>query len=118
MGLHSVQKKQLSAEGMLATVRSIFSKIPEPQRDTRGLKSNIPLLDCLMSGLAVFGIKFPSLLQFDQGLDDKAVKNNLKTLYRGNCAPSDTYMQERLDQVGPDHLRQAFASIVSPVQRR
>ena len=63
MGIHSVEKKQLSAKGMLAKVRSIFSQIPESQKDTRGLKSKIPLTDCLMSGLAVFGLKFPSLLQ-------------------------------------------------------
>lgn len=117
MGLHSVQKKQLSAEGMLAKVRAAFSKIPEPPRDVRGLKPGIPLVDCLMSALAVFGIKFPSLLQFDQGLNDDAVKYNLKTLYGVTRAPSDTYMRERLDEVNPEDLRPAFTEIFSVLQR-
>jgi hypothetical protein len=55
MSLHSVEKKQLSAKGMLKKIRHAFAKIPEPPRDTRGLKSKIPLADCLMSGLALFG---------------------------------------------------------------
>ena len=42
MGVHCVEKKQLSAKGMLAKIRSIFAQIPETQRDTRGLKSKIP----------------------------------------------------------------------------
>lgn len=69
MGIHSIEKKQLSIKGMLAKIRFIFSQVPNPVRDTRGLKVNIPLVDCLMSGLAIFGLKFPSLLQFDQGLN-------------------------------------------------
>ena len=64
MGLHSIEKKQLSAKGMLQKVRSLFQEIPDPPRDARGLKSDISLADCLMSGLAIFGLKFPSLLQF------------------------------------------------------
>ena len=65
MGVHSVEKSQLSAKGMLGKVRSVFKQIPEPPRDPRGIKPEIPLADCLMSALAVFGLKFPSLLQFD-----------------------------------------------------
>ena len=101
MGLHSVEKKQLSAKGMLAQIRSIFEHMPEPPRDPRGVEPKISLSDCLMSGLAVFGLKFPSLLQFDQGLDDDVIKHNLTTLYHVEQAPCDTSMRERLDKVDP-----------------
>lgn len=117
MGAHFVEKKQLSVKGMLAKVRAVFSKILEPSRDTRGLKGKIPLVDCLMSGLALFGLKFPSLLQFDQGLNDEAVKHNLKTLYGVDKAPCDTYMRERLDLVDPQLLRPAFTELFSLIQR-
>ncbi len=117
MGIHSVEKTQLSAKGMLAKTRSVFSQVPEMKRDTRGLKSKIPLTDCLMSGLAIFGLKFPSLLQFDQGLNDDAVKHNLKTLYGVEKVPCDTYMRERLDEVDPQQLRKAFTSLFSSMQR-
>lgn len=118
MGTHCVEKKQLSSKGMLTKVRSIFSEIPEPQRDTRGIKSKIPLVDCLMAGLAVFGLKFPSLLQFDQGLNDDAVKHNLKTLYGVDKAPCDTYMRERLDCIDPQLLRSAFYRLIFPYTER
>ena len=47
-----------------------------------------------MSGLAVFGFKMPSLLQFEK---DKAsepwIRRNLHTLYGVEKAPSDTCMR-------------------------
>lgn len=74
MGIHFVEKKQLSATGMLQKVRSIFEEVSEPPRSPRGVKARIPLSDCLMSGLAVFGLKFPSLLQIVK----TAAKNIIK----------------------------------------
>ena len=81
MGLHSTEKKQLSAKGMLQKVRSVFEQVSAPLRSPRGVKAQISLPDCLMSGLAVFGLKFPSLLQFDESQESDAIKHNLKTLY-------------------------------------
>jgi len=117
MGIHSVEKKQLSAKGMLAKIRSIFDKIPELPKGPQGLKSKISLADCLMSALAVFGLKFPSLLQFDQGCNDDVIKHNLKTLYNIEGVPCDTYMRERLDEVNPQSIRPAFTAIFSLLQR-
>jgi hypothetical protein len=81
---------------MLREIRAAFDTISEHHKDPRGLKHSIPLADCLMAGLAVFGLKFPFLLQFDNGLDDPVVKHNLRTLYGVKEAPSDTYMREDL----------------------
>ena len=49
-----------------------------------------------MSGLAVFGLKFPSPLQFDESQEDKVIKHNLKTLYGINETPCDSSMRERV----------------------
>lgn len=117
MGVHSVEKKQLSAKGMLATIRSIFNQIPQPPRDPRGLKPEISLSDCLMSALAVFGLKFPSLLQFDENRDTDVIKHNLKHLYQVENAPDDTTMRQRLDKVDPNLIRAAFTKIFSLIQR-
>lgn len=74
--------------------------------------------DCLMSGLAVFGFKMPSLLQFEK---DKAsepwIRRNLRTLYGVKQAPSDTCMRERLDLVSPRQLRRPFKKIFAYLQR-
>jgi len=117
MGVHSVEKKQLSAAGMLQKVRSIFEEVPEAPRSPQGIKARIPLSDCLMSGLAVFGLKFPSLLQFDDSQEEETIRHNLKTLYGINDIPCDTSMRARLDEVDPRTLRPAFTSIFSLLQR-
>lgn len=117
MGTHSVEKKQLSATGMLQKVRSIFEEVPEPSRSPQGVKARISLSDCLMSGLAVFGLKFPSLLQFDESQEEEAIRHNLKTLYGVDEVPCDTSMRKRLDMVDPRALKPAFTSIFSLLQR-
>lgn len=80
-----VEKKHLSAKGLLATVHEVFQTIPDPKNSR---KSQITLCDCLMSGLAVFSLKYPSLLQFN--LDSQqggCIEHNLKTLYKVNQTP-------------------------------
>jgi hypothetical protein len=117
MGVHSVEKKQLSAKGMLRKIRSIFEQVPEPPRGPRGLKSKITVADCLMSGLAIFGLKFASLLQFDEERESAVIKHNLKTLYGVEDTPCDTFMREKLDEVDPQSIRPAFTAIFSLLQR-
>ena len=50
-----------------------------------------------MSALAIFGLKCPSLLQFDEEKKKNPVKLNLKNLYGVDVVPSDTQMRTRLD---------------------
>ena len=72
--------EHISTFGLLNTVRNFFLKVP----DLISGKGNdkIPLVDCLLSGLAVFKMKASSLLQFDKlARGDPAVKHNLKSLF-------------------------------------
>lgn len=115
MGIWSTEKKYLSASGLLAIVRKSFLKIKEPLGSVK--EGRIPLVDCLMSGLALFGLKFPSLLQFDQRKDEAIIRHNLTTLYQVEKAPSDTYMRERLDIIDPFYLRPAFCKLFAHLQR-
>ena len=105
--------KTLSASGMFTAVKKNFDKIP----DTCSSRSNITLSDCLMSGLAIFSLKFPSLLQFEHAKEEARIRHNLRTLYQINQAPSDTYLRERLDAIDPVSLRKAFKKIFSLLQR-
>jgi hypothetical protein len=60
-------RKYLSAAGLLSIARKSFSRVSDRQiSPERSRTPTIPLVDCLMSGLAVFGLKSPSLLQFDK----------------------------------------------------
>lgn len=54
-------RKHLSADGLINIVKHSFHK--EKFRDCQ---SQYSWEDCLLSGLAVFGFKMPSLLQFEK----------------------------------------------------
>lgn len=99
-------------KGLLGKVREIFAKIPRTMK-----RETISLADCLMSALAMFGTKAPSLLAFDGPKLEETVKHNLKTLYAVNKAPSDTRMREVLDEVEPKAIREAFLSVFHEAQR-
>ena len=98
MSRQLIEKKHLSARGLLQKIKKTFKKIPSAQRDPRGLKSIINLSDCLMSGLAIFGMKYSSLLQFDQEQNEETARYNLDKLYGVKKAPCDTTLRERLYQ--------------------
>lgn len=70
-----------------------------------------------MSGLAVFGLKCPSLLDFDKKRADPIIAQNLRDLYHVDTPPSDTYLRERLDEVDPVLIRPAFKKIFACFQR-
>ncbi len=111
---HSL-RKSLCASSLIHSVYKLFSKIPDP----RGFSRNSPILiiDHLMSGLAIFGLKFPSLLEYDRRRKDLAIETNLQNLYHIKASPSDTYLRERLDKVHPKDLRPAFKKLFSLLQR-
>jgi len=52
----------LSASALLNQVRKDFEPVDDPRRYWQ----QFSLTDVLMSGLAVFSLKFPSLLKFDE----------------------------------------------------
>lgn len=106
-------RKHLSAPGLLGAIRQTFEQIPDHRRGPL-----IPLADALMSGLAVFGLKYPSLLKFDEAYGDEAtLRHNLRTLYGVEHAPCDTQLRTIADPVEPGLLRPAFRAVHREVQR-
>jgi hypothetical protein len=107
-------RKHLSAPGLLRAIRQTFEVIP----DHRRRQPVIPLADALMSGLAVFGLKYPSLLKFDEAYGDEAtLRHNLKTLYGVAHAPCDTQLRTIADPVKPEYFRAAFRGVHRELQR-
>jgi hypothetical protein len=104
-------RKDLSAQGLVTKIREKFDAIIDFSN------GNISLTDCLTSGLAIFGLKFPSLLQFDLQRKDIELKQNLLRLYGIKNIPSDTYLRERLDEVEAKNLRAPFKQVFSLLQR-
>ena len=58
----SFVKKHLSADGLHKIVRHCFDREEFPSNK----RAKINFQDCVMSGLAIFGLKMPSLLKFEQ----------------------------------------------------
>jgi hypothetical protein len=106
-------RKNLSVDALHKTVRHCFDRERLPVCP----KSRISWQDCIMSGLAIFGLKFPSLLQFEKDKTDPIIAKNLKSLYHVDYVPSDTYLRERLDKLSPDKFRRAFKTIFAYLQR-
>lgn len=105
-------RQSLCAPGLLKEVRRCVESIPDPVA-SRGITQ----ADCLMSGLAIFGLKYPSLLQFDQNQNEPLIQANLHALYGVTRAPSDTTLRERLDTVNPEALREAYNRLFALMQR-
>ena len=106
-------RKHLSTPGLLEAIRLSFATIPDPRNGCP-----IPLVDALMSGLAVFGLKYPSLLKFDEAYqNEEVIRANLKSLYGVAHAPCDTQLRTRLDPIDPEPLRSAFAAVHRQLQR-
>lgn len=102
-------RKHLSADALFALVGDRFARVPDPRRPG----SPIPLTDALMSAFAMFSLKDPSLLAFEQRRRDA----NMKTLFGIGQIPSDTRMREILDDVEPERLRDSFGDVFRELQR-
>ena len=108
------QSTKLSIDNLLKEVKSFFSTIPDAGHVSRQKYS---LVDCLMSGLAIFSLKLPSLLQFEEMKSDEIIAANLKNLYGVENVPSDTRLRERLDEVNPEYIKGAYKKLFSIIQR-
>lgn len=108
-------RKHLSAPGLLSIIHKQFLKVPDPRKFAKNV--SISISDHLMSGMAVFGLKCPSLLDYDKHRSDNVIAQNLRDLYHVNNPPSDTYLRERLDCVDPNHIRPAFKKVFAYFQR-
>jgi hypothetical protein len=106
-------RKYLSADALTQSVRRCLER--EKFKDCP--RSEYSWGDCLMSGLAVFGLKFPSLLQFEERKFEAGIQHNLQTLYGVKQAPSDTCLRERLDTIDPRQIRRPFKHIFALLQR-
>jgi hypothetical protein len=102
---------------LIERVKNSFSKIQDKRQKH---KIEISLRDYLMSGIALFILKCPSLLQFDKEFRtpfDDIEKNNLKKLFDIKKVPSDTSLREVLDNVEPDKIKPAFKQVFKTIKK-
>jgi hypothetical protein len=104
-------KKCLCKDAQLSVLRHTLGQIP----DRRNGDGKIPLVDVLMSGYAVFDLKDPSLLAFDDRRSHDAA--NLKRIYGISRVACDTQIRAVLDTIDPSLLRANFRAITAQLQR-
>jgi hypothetical protein len=112
--MKSFVRKHLCVPGLLSRVRSQYKKIKQDAAST----SQFKLVDCLMSGLAIYGLKYSSLLKFDKDSRfNERIRHNLKSLYGVCQAPSDTHFRSQLDPTDPKQLQRGINRIIAQLQR-
>jgi hypothetical protein len=104
-------RKHLCKDAQLRALRSGFELIP----DHRCGVSKISLPDVLMSGFAVFDLKDPSLLAFDNRRTTNV--GNMEQIYGVTQIACDTQMRTVLDPVNPELLRANFRTVTAQLQR-
>jgi hypothetical protein len=113
---HFEFREELSAPGLWLAVKDYFCRRVEDPRSGNG-NQEIPIPSALMSACAMFALKFPSLLQFDQQRLDPTIAHNLKALFFVKQVPSDTHMREILDKINPEEVSGALDLVFSKAQR-
>lgn len=106
-------RQLLSTSTLLSRVRETFQSIADHRQIA---KNGIALADALMSGLAVFALKFPSLLKFDEQRQEEHIRYNLQKLYGVRQAPCDTQLREILDPVEPTAIHPAYHAVFHAVE--
>jgi len=103
-------RKHLNADALFKALHDDFSKVSDYRRGD----IEISMADALMSGFALFSLKDPSLLAFDER---RQYDPNLNTIYHIQNVPSDTQMRKILDPVDPEELRPVFKGPLRQLQR-
>jgi hypothetical protein len=102
-------RRHLSFDPLVKKIRERAEAIP----DGRSRRCEFSVADAIMSALAMFSLKDPSLLAFEERRNDE----NIKTLFWVQQVPSDTHMRELLDPVPPDLFRPMFNDVLRAMQR-
>ncbi|MBM9519389.1 transposase [Desulforhopalus vacuolatus] len=104
-------RQHLNADALIKDMHTGFAGI----RDHRTGTVSHTLADSLMAGFAMFSLKDPSLLVFDQRRFRSC--QNLMSIYGMGSIPCDTSMREILDGVNPNDLRPLFKDAFRQLQR-
>ncbi len=102
---------ELQVDALIGYLRDKFSVFP----DTRASNASISMVDALMSGYAMFALKDPSLLEFNNERSSRSA--NLETVYGIKKSPSDSRMRELLDAFSPRLFCGIFEGIVRKCRR-
>lgn len=96
-------QKLLTFDNLMTHLHQQFSRITDHRRNN----TTYSLADVLKSAFAMFSLKSPSLLSFQE--QTRIERQNLKQIYRIGQIPADTQMRATLDGVEPENVRRLLA---------
>jgi len=103
-------RKHLASDALFRLLRARFAMIPDWRQPEH---LTFALADVLQSGFALFVIKDPSLLAFEERRGDA----NLHAIFAIGQIPCDTQLRTILDDVDPEFVRPMFKDVLREVQR-
>ena len=107
-------KKHLSFNALRRVLSDRFNQIDDLRQNA---KVDYPLHDCLMSGFAMMFFQDPSLLCFQQRIQDLMERNNLGTVFNVGTIPKDTQMRQTLDLIESEAIAPVFSDFLLRLQR-
>lgn len=109
-----IEKKHLNFSELRVVLSKSFNRVNDNRQQS---KINHTIHDSLMSGFACMYFQDPSLLAFQQRLQDSCQNNNLKTLFSVDTIPKETQMREIIDAVNSDAFEPIFNRYFLRLQR-
>lgn len=107
-------KKHLSFSSLRHVMSKHIQEYPDWRQEN---KQNYDIHDAVMSGFACMYFQSPSLLQFQQEMENKEKNNNLKTLFGVSHIPENTQLRTIIDRIDSEYHRPIFKEFLARLQR-
>jgi len=108
---HEQVREEISMDDLVENVRQKLLSLPDP----RNRSINLTFHDLVMSGFAMFNLKYPSLHRFEN--QTEAERENLENLFKIEKLCSDATLRANLDQIDPSSLRDLYPENLKLLQK-
>src|SRR6056297_54406 len=102
-------RRYLNADALIRLLRRRFADVPDARQQS---SVTYPMVDTLTAAFAMFSLKDPSLLAFQERGPDRSIER----LYQVNPMSSDCSMSEILDGIDTEPLNEFFADVFYELQ--
>lgn len=107
-------KKYLSFDALISDFSCLINSLDDHRRQA---SNDYTVRDVMMSALACMYMQSSSLLSFQQQLEQKGVRNNLKSMFAVHNTPQTSAMKDFIDEVQPERLAPIFKTYTTKLQR-
>ncbi len=107
-------KKHLGFAGLLKTMAGNIKQIDDNRQQA---KVDYGMHDCVMSAFAMMYMQDPSILAFQNRIQDRIQRNNLNTIFGVHNIPKDNQLRNVLDALPIESLSPIFADFLGDLQR-